>query len=135
MLSWEAVPQPLSDRSGASERRARQSGRNGPMFIDCTACNGKGKRIEAGFDGRTAVACGDCTGAGEVELTADETAIMEAFLAECAAGIAAVETVAEVETFLVATNTSACIGSDAAPIVPVPSHPNMSAAFFDDGVR
>lgn len=96
------------------------------MFIDCGNCT-RGRIVEEGFDGRTARQCRECHGAGEIELTADETAIMESFLAACAAGVEAVETVAEVSEFLGAQ----------APATPLPQlvHEGMDAEWFDRAVR
>jgi hypothetical protein len=70
------------------------------MFIDCEACKGKGRTVETGFDGRTAVACGACKGAGEIELTREEAAIVEAFLADCAASLDGAAPVADVAAYL-----------------------------------
>jgi RecJ-like exonuclease len=50
------------------------------MFIDCEQCHGKGRIKEHDFDGYTMTTCHACTGAGEIELTAEETAILERFL-------------------------------------------------------
>lgn len=96
------------------------------MFIDCTNCR-NGRIVEEGFDGRTARQCGECKGTGEIELTREEEAIMERFLADIVAQEEAMATVAEVETFLGAS-------APATPM-PMPVHPNMSAKFFDAAVK
>lgn len=95
------------------------------MYVDCTNCQ-NGRLIEAGFDGRTGRECPACGGAGEIELDAEESAIMESFLAACAADLETVETVADVETFL---------GAPVAPVTPLPVHPNMTPLFFDRAVK
>jgi hypothetical protein len=92
------------------------------MFIDCETCTGKGKTIETGFDGKDGRQCGTCHGAGEIELTREEEAIMLAFLADCAASLDGAATVADVERFV---NTP----------LPLPAHPNMTARFFDAAVK
>jgi hypothetical protein len=51
--------------------------------IDCERCHGRGRAIEEGFDGRTAVDCTECKGTGEIELTEDEATILDAFLVGC----------------------------------------------------
>jgi hypothetical protein len=48
----------------------------------------KGRVKEYGFDGATMVACGDCRGTGEIELTDDEAAMLDAFLVGCRIALA-----------------------------------------------
>lgn len=94
------------------------------VFIDCTnpRCR-RGRIKEYGFDGwDDRGPCPDCQGAGEVELSREEEAIMRAFLADCAASLDAADTVADVERFV------------RQPAVDV-DHPGMTPTFFDQAVK
>lgn len=98
------------------------------MFIACINALCRTGRIKSiGFDGLDDLGpCPACTGAGEIELTADEEAIMRTFLAACDASVEAGETVRAIETAL-----------RLAPATPLPAlvHADMTKEFFDAGVR
>jgi DnaJ-class molecular chaperone len=70
--------------------------------IGCEKCRGRGRMVEEGFDGRTAVACRECRGTGAIELTAEEAAILGAFAAGCRAALDATAAIADVARFLAA---------------------------------
>lgn len=98
------------------------------MFIDCTnhRCR-RGRIKEHGFDGwDDRGACPTCHGAGEIELTAEEEAVMRQFLANVAASVEACQTVADVEGYLAAPVVARALAVD---------HPNMTPAFFDTAVK